>query len=365
MGYKVYTVSTANWADRIEIPAISCQWGRCLNEGFSGQATFTLADLGVVAAVSNGHLNVLQRCLVVEFNGNVIYAGLIWDSTYDRDTKRLSVSHSDIWSVWAVRMIAQDRTGTIATWKQPFLGFSYRTLAKKLIQLGTTGPGRFIPIVYEPDVAGTEDRTYYGYNLDMVIDTIEELMNLDNGPDIDFRPEWDGAGGIRWQMVTGNLSGNGGVIEVNFSADNPEATGLVEKVSSREKATQVFGIGEGAGIDMLVRVGSGVLVDFAVERAEQSKNIKSGTQLQEFVQGELRSRIPLIYQYEMSIQNTSPVIQGTPATMRPGLIVRWYIKDDPKITKGWRDCTILRYSGDITTDFIKLESQEDSSWSSV
>lgn len=365
MTYKVYTVSTASWGDRVEIPVLSCAWGRCLNEGFSGQATFALADPGVVAAVSNGHLNVLQRCLVVEFDGQVVYAGIIWDSTYDRDSRRLSVSHADLWSLWAVRLISQDRTSTIATWKQPYLGFSYRTLLKRMVQLGTTGTGRIVPIVYEPDFTGSANRTYYGYNLDTVIEALDELMHLENGPDIDFRPEWDGSGGLRWQMVTGDLAGNGGMIEVNFAADQPQATGLVEKVSSREKVTQVFGVGEGSGVDMKVSVGTGTPVEFAIERVEQAKNIKSGAQLNEFTQGELMARIPLIYQYEMNVEVRSPVIGANPSSLRPGMVVRWFIMDDPKITAGWRTCTIIKYSGEVTSDFIHLESQEDASWSGV
>lgn len=354
--YRVYSMSTTSWGDKAEIDAKSCSWARSVNGGSSGSAAFKLSDPDVAALVTGGLLEAVDRCLVVEFSGVVVYAGIIWETDYDRDTQTLTVSHEDIWSLLELRLIASDRTSNITKWKQTYSGLKYDTILKRIMQLATSGAGRSVPIQYEDDYTGGSVREYFGYNLDTALDAFNEIIDLADGPDADLRPEWaPGGAAIQWTLRTGGMNPDGQTIEVNFSAEHAAGKNLKVKTSGRDRATQVMGVGEGSGVDMLVRSagGSGPL---SLERAEQAKNIKTGTQLSEFAQGELAVRGSPIRQYGFDVALDSPVV-GSLWTLKPGMTVRWHITGDPFLANGWRTSTVLAYSGDIASPWVHFEVQ--------
>lgn len=355
MSYRVFTVSTSTWKDLVEVKPEAAPWGRALGEGKDFSSDFVLSDDDVAATV--GKLTPIDRALIVDYEGVIMYCGLITDDDYDHETQTLNVDHEDLmWLVMEHRQIAQDRTSTMPTWKQTYSGLEYDTIIKRIVQLATTGAGRTIPMVYEADYFGGRSRTYNGYNADSALDAIEEIMNLENGPDVDFRPRWNAArDGVEFILRTGFMNPDGNTIEIDFSADQSPGTSLKRKRSGQDRATQVIGIGEGSGVDMKVRVagGSGA---FSLERAEQSKNIKDGTQLSEFAQGELSTRANLITQYSCDIDMSSPAIKSF-WDLQPGTTLRWNVTGDRAISDGWRESTIIEFSGDLESDFVHIEMQ--------
>lgn len=356
-GYKVYTVSTATWGDRQLVDAMAAPWKRTFNESAGGlQTTFKLSDPKVAAVARAGALTPVERCLVVEHDGVVVYAGIIWEDDYDDDARTLTVSHEDIWSLLALRLIAADRTGAIPAWKQTYSGLEYDTIVKRLMQLATTGAGRALPIQYEADYSGGRSRTYYGYNLDTAIDAITEIVNLPGGPDVDLRPEWATASStLQWTLRTGNMNPDSKTIEVVVSADHAAVKGIKRKRSARERSTRIMGVGEGSGKDIKVRASTdpGLL---ELERIEQAKNVKNLTDLQDFADGKQYTRNRNITQYSMDLNILSPVI-GNLWTLKPGSFLRWYTSGNPVIPDGWKQHKIIEYSGDTTSNWIHLELQ--------
>ena len=358
MSYRVYTVSTATWADKAEVKPKNAPWKRTYNESTGGlSATFALSDPDVQATSAGGLLTPIDRAIVVEYEGVVMYAGMIWDDDYNRDTQTLTINHEDAaWSIMALRLIAEDRTGNIPSWVKTYTGMEYDTIIKRLVQLATSGAGRTMPIMYEDDYSGGRERKYYGYNLDTALDSITEIMDLPGGPDVDFRPEWNAdKSGIQWTLRTGDMNPDGQTIEAVVSAENSAVRGLTRKRSGRERATRIMGVGEGSGVDVKVRAAadSGAI---QLERVEQSKNTKSLTDLQSFADGKLAARNALITQYSMDLDVSSPVI-GNLWTLKPGAFLRWYISGDPEISSGWRSQRIIEYAGDITSNWLSLEVQ--------
>lgn len=354
-GYKVYTVSTSTWGDRQLVMPSAAPWARSKNGSAGGQsATFKVTDEATAAIITAGALEPVDRCLVIDYDGVVVYAGIIWETDYDRDAKRLAVSNEDIWSVLALRLISADRTQTIPTWKQSFGPYAYDTLVKRMVQWGTTGAGRTMPIRYEDDQAGTRTVDLTGYNLDTVLDGITDIMNLPGGPDIDLRPEWGPGETLQWTLRTGNLSLN--TIEVDFMAEDSAVRGLKEKRSARARATQVLGVGEGSGVDMKVQPAGGA-GSFSLERVEQSKNTKTVAGVQAFAAGELAARQGNIRQYGFDIDIRSPRV-GNMWELRPGTLVHWNLNKDPVIRPdGWRTSPVLKYSGDTSSSWLHVEFQ--------
>ncbi|ASN38994.1 hypothetical protein CGQ24_08185 [Arthrobacter sp. 7749] len=355
-GTRVWSVSTANWTDKVLISPTDCPWSRAPNAGASHSANFNVYDEATAKHLDAGLFDPLDRVIVVEDGGVVTYAGFLWDDVYDDDAGTLEVTHDDIWSILELRLIAEDRTASIRTWKKTYSGLSYDTIAKRIMQLATSGIGRNIPIRYEDDYTGGETRTYNGYNLDTALDALTEIMDLDDGPDIDFRPEWAEDGSLRWTMRTGDLSPEGQTIEVNLAAPKTELKGIKYQRSARNMATLQVGIGEGSGVDMLVRTASRSGA-FTLDVIDEFKNIKDNIQLQKNTTSALAAR-KLISQIDFSIRADSPRF-GNMWDLKPGTLVRWFSRGKPRIPDGWHTSEIIRYSGNVTSDWIDLELQDE------
>ncbi|MHC6176246.1 hypothetical protein [Glutamicibacter sp. X7] len=354
-GVRVWAVSTTDWKTKALIKPTDAPWSRQPNAGATHTHRFKVSDPATAAHIGAGILDPLESVIVIEDAGVVIYAGFIWEDSYSLEEQALTVTNEDIWSLLDLRLIAQDRTSTITSWKQTYSGLSYDTIAKRIMQLATSGIGRTIPINYESDYTGGETRTYYGYNLDTALDALTELMDLDDGIDIDFRPEWAPDGSLQWTMRTGSLSPESQTIEVNMVAQHNDVKGVTYKRSARELATVQLGVGEGSGVDMLVRSATAA-GPLQIEVIDEFKNVKDGTQLQRNTTAALAAR-KLIEQIDFSIRADSPRI-GNMWNLKPGTLVRWYSLGDPRIPDGWHLWEIIKYSGNVTSDWIKLELQE-------
>ena len=355
--YKVYTVSTTTWGDKALVDPSAAPWKRTHNESAGAlQTTFQLSDPNVAATSNAGLLLPVERCLVIEYDGVVMYAGIIWEDTYSYNTKALTASHEDIWSLLALRLISEDLTSTIPSWVKTYTGLEYDTIIKRIVQLSTAGAGRTIPIVYEADYSGGRSRTYYGYNLDTAIDAITEIMNVPGGPDVDLRPEWaPGGETLQWTLRTGDMNPDGQTIEVLADVQDSPVKDIQRKRSGRELATRYMGVGEGSGVDMKVRAAAGS-GGMALERVGQAKHITPFAQLQEFADGKLAARTNLISQYSMDLNINSPVV-GNLWTLKPGTTLKWNTTGDPEMADGYRNNTVISYSGDIASDWVHLELQ--------
>lgn len=356
--YQVYTVSTATWGDKALVDASSCQWRRTYNESAGvQQATFNLSDPDVQALNAAGLFTPLERAIVVEYDGSVVYAGIVWEDDYDCDSEQLVVKHEDVWSLVALRLIAEDRSGAIAEWVRSYTTLADETVLKRLVQLATSGAGRGLPIVFESDQSASgNEHTYYGYNLDTLIDAMGEIINAPSGPNVDFKPSWaPGGETLRWHLRTGDMNPDGRSIEVNAAADDSALRGIKRVRSGREVATRVMGVGEGSGIDIRVRAAA-ESSSMHLEVVDQAKNIKTLTGLQRFANGRLAARSRLITQYSGELLMTSDAV-GNVAQLHPGVVLRWYMRGDPVISTGWKSHRMIGYGGEISSDWLSLALQ--------
>lgn len=86
-------------------------------------------------------------------------------------------------------------------------GFDLGTIAKKIGQQACEWPGwTDVPIVWPDDRTGASERTYPGIERKNVDDAWSDLSDVQNGPDIRFRLEWDGPDAFRWVFETGTAA---------------------------------------------------------------------------------------------------------------------------------------------------------------
>lgn len=69
-----------------------------------------------------------------------------------------------------------------------FVGMSLGTIVKRLVQETLAQPGGSLPIVLGPDIAGTNERHYPGYELGSVWERVGQLSKVIGGPEVALEP---------------------------------------------------------------------------------------------------------------------------------------------------------------------------------
>lgn len=91
---------------------------------------------------------------------------------------------------------------------QSFKDLSYGTIMKRLLVESEKFPGGSLPISYEPDRAGVHERNEYHADKGIkVLEAIDDLADLSDGVEYDFRPVIDEFDNVTYEFVTGTDSG--------------------------------------------------------------------------------------------------------------------------------------------------------------
>lgn len=358
MAYKVWSVSTASWADKVLVSEHSCSWTTALNEGRSGQAKFQLGDPDVAVALNQGAFSPLARALIVEWEGTPLYGGIILTNDYSRDTQTLTVSHSDaMWWVLARRHVLASRGADAAARNIEWSNLTYGTLVNRAITTAQNGgAGYGLPIVVPGDDAGVHSMTLYGYHMPLASELIEDITAKEMGPDVSFRPRWTASGSVEFVRTSSPFdSSNYQVYDFHAGAPESGITGLQWKVDAAKVTNRLFALGEGSEKNMLVEPVSDPYSPYlALERSVSFKDQSD--------RGALRSRAL----EELATAN-SPTVQvsmdipadGFPnvSQLRLNSLIRWIVTDDPYFEAGWKTGRVIEFSGDTTSNKVHLEFQ--------
>lgn len=84
-----------------------------------------------------------------------------------------------------------------------FTGVEYGTMIKKLYQQALTHPGADLPVVWEPDRAGTREKGWEAVNGKPVQEAVREISALIGGVEWDWVPYVDEFDSLSWFLVTG------------------------------------------------------------------------------------------------------------------------------------------------------------------
>lgn len=143
---------------------------------------------------------------VIMYGSTVVQAGPTFTYTYTESTRTLSVSGAGIQGLLD-RRVLRNPAGTIAIVdpsQDLTMTGSLRDIARQIVAADLTQTGYGLPIDLPAAEAGTNTRTYFGYDLATVWGRLDELSKVDQGPELDFAPYLvSGANQIRWQLHTG------------------------------------------------------------------------------------------------------------------------------------------------------------------
>ncbi len=289
---------------------------------------------------------------------HVVYAGVITEVRYSWASKKITIQHSDIWALWERRIITGDRTNDIASSKIAWSGLSKATMIKRVLQNAIDPKGSPLyydmPILFPADVSGSESLTVYGYNFDKAADLINDFIEDETGPDIDFRPRWSTDGRLEWVMeVNPNISR---VWDYDLDAEQTSVVEMQYVLAADSIRNKVYGAGEGSERRTLVRQSDNNTTPYpALEDSVKFSSVKDLSKLQSMTTGDRQARDGAIRQVDMTVR-----ADGSPrlSELAVGGSIRWKADKDTWLLSGWHTWELIAFSGSLTDEQIKLTTQE-------
>lgn len=259
MTWSYWLCDTITGAKLLRVEPESGSWARRLNMAESGQHSFVLND----PAARDLWTNITapwSRTFVQCWDDEPVYAGLITGTPYDFDSQTLTVRHVDFRAILLARFpfgedsywVDQIEFGEIGS--LTITNKSLVSAAGLVVEQGLIGPpgeaNYSLPVVLPSLVeSGTFSTVYNNYNLQRVSDILDELQEMDGGPDIEFAPRWT-ANALEWVMRAGALTGN--EFEFNLSAGKSPASSYKVNIDGLKQVTGVFGVGQGYGTNLVI-----------------------------------------------------------------------------------------------------------------
>lgn len=208
--WTVYVFETISGQVVNELPFSAIPtWEIGLNAPGSGSSTVPLGGNGIDKVDLDPITYPWRFSAAVSWRNNLLQAGPIPDETFQDTGIASTVSFTGIWTLFTKRVVFPSNwaTGNPATAAADvtYSNMTLRQIAKQLIADSVNRPGGYVPIVFDPDdPAGTNTRTYHGYELNKVADMLANLTGVDGGPEVEFRPQWSSTGHIQWYMRIGS-----------------------------------------------------------------------------------------------------------------------------------------------------------------
>lgn len=215
------------------LPVSKGTWSVGLNGPGSVSVQLNLLDPEIQALNLRSAATVGKSYLAVSENDVILEAGPIWTHSYSKDDGTLTLNGAGMWSYFDHRVLIP----VLASGESPqgadteLLNLSWGTMAKRLVQQAQKHTGGDVPIVFQADESGTNEQYYQGADLKLVGDALNELTQLDGGPEIEFLPRFtDDRLSVQWLMRFGtnaNPQLSGAATHVwDYSVAQPSIQGL-------------------------------------------------------------------------------------------------------------------------------------------
>lgn len=181
----------------------------------------------------------------------IINAGPIWSDVFDWDTNVIDLKAAGLRSIFNWRLVLPlliDANLSSLPQFDSYVDYvgSLRTIAKNLVKDTIRTIGGRLPIDFEPDFPGTNERHYAQTDFHRVNEKLEQISGVINGPDIAFRPVYGvDDNHVRWQMITGDpmLTQTGDP----WKWDNTSVTPSIKGTKITRTGTSIVNVAYGAG----------------------------------------------------------------------------------------------------------------------
>lgn len=368
--WRVFIGNMVSGLITADLPVASQSWGQRLN----GAGPLDVTTKALSEELRNKDLRNItaakKNYLAVSYGNTILEAGPIWQRDYDHNTGVLKLGAEGLWSILdRIKALnwAQIVAGTSVTRTSLDLtGLSLGSIARELVRLSIFGnpynPG--LPIVL-PDVleSGTNERHYEGYKLAWLGDLLTKLTQVEDGPDIAFRPRFNGADQTRieWVMTHGSTAspllyqgGDDWIWDGKVEESGVSAIGVKE--DGRGMADRVWQPGAGSELEMKLATAQDLsLIQNAgypwTEADAASKDVEDLTILQGHTAYAMAAARRPVETWNLSVRaNTSPVL----GNYSPGDFAQLTVPEgNPMIEAGVRRVRLMAIDGDGTST-VKL-----------
>lgn len=322
--------------------------------------------------------------LAMSDGDRIAAAGPIWDHNYDDDTRRLTLEAEGLWSLLMRRFILPTAVETVsllvtagedAGKPNPavatvFSAASWPTIVKGILEQGFARAAGALPVVFGAAGTGAHDKSYDAASFKTQGEALQDLTELMDGPEIEFRPQFVGAGtGVQWQALVGDdtspqIVSVGNPHVFNFSVPNRSVRGLRVRSSARGMASEAWATGgRQAAVALISRAASDTLSSLGYPRMESLSNAHSTVDTQATLDGyasadlELASSPTEWWEWETNIDKS------------PSMSSLWLgdraiaeIRNNPYLPDGKHPRRIAAMSGTLRSRWVKIVTDEVPAW---
>ena len=367
--WRVFIGNLVSGRITADLPVASQSWGQRLN----GAGPIDLTTKALSEELRNKDLRNItaskKNYLAVSYGSTILEAGPIWQRDYDHNTGVLKLGAEGLWSIldrtkalnWAQIAAGMDVTRT----SLDLTGLSLGSIARELVRLSVFGnpysPG--LPIVLPDLEAGTAERHHEGYKLAWLGDLLRKLTEVEDGPDIAFRPRFNGADPTRieWAMTHGTTAspllyqaGDDWIWDGTVEESGVSAIGVKE--DGRGMADRVWQPGAGSELEMKLATEQDLnLIQNAeypwTEADAASKDVEDPFILQGHAAYAMAAARRPVETWNLTVRaNTSPLL----GNYAPGDFAQISVpKGNPMIEAGVRRVRLMAIDGDSTST-VKL-----------
>lgn len=358
MVWSYWFVNTITGEKQLQVEPAGGSFGRVLNAAGSGSHVFKLGDRRLPRQRWWELTEPWARTLVQCWDDVPVYAGLITGRPYSRDSQTLTVTHTDIRSLFLDRY----PFGVASYWadelnrvpgKLTITNKSIVAALAKVLEQGMLGPvgaaDYTLPVVLpSTGTAGSFSRTFENFNFQNVADIMAELQEMDGGPDVEFAPRWSSSGRLEWVLRAGALTG--GTFEWHLEAEQSPVSSFTVAEDALKQVTGTFGVGQGSGADMIVGGTPGVATAAIPARDVIVKwqNVPTDAEASSLAKEHVAAH------RDPTVQPALKVLASTvdPTTLILGSTIRTYDLDDPWLPDGWTDQRLIGVSGGVGEEIV-------------
>lgn len=258
---RVFTYDLMTSKLLAELPFEGVKWGRKLNAAGTFSAKLNLADPGVKDSNWTTGTRPARTLLVVDVDGAIEWAGILWDPTYDSPSRTLSVSATEAWSYFSRRLQSRDYTtppanGAGHAYWSTNPAASYDVVAALVIDAIGVAGSAFATMAIDVRSSETPETITVSYPLTQrqTLDSlVTQLAQGGLGTGFDFSIEWqwsDAQGSTPLPTFAlsfpraGRIAGETGVV---VDAGQAGAKGYTWPVAGSQMANSIRGTASGAG----------------------------------------------------------------------------------------------------------------------
>ncbi|ATW58734.1 minor tail protein [Arthrobacter phage Urla] len=217
--FRVFVGDVRTGRVNATLPVSGFKWGQRLNGAGPVSATVRVASEEAKHLDLQNLTLTKKQFLGVAYADTILECGPIWKRGFNPKTWELNLQAQGLWSIFdrrknlpgaALRAIGDPLRVDPVKAKYSVLDKHLGSIAREIVRRSIQDNpwGGQLPISLPASIAGTHDRTYYGYNLGWIGDDLRELTEVEHGPDLRFRPRFlDGDQlNIEWSFEHGESS---------------------------------------------------------------------------------------------------------------------------------------------------------------